>query len=64
MNSKQEYKSKYLKYKSKYIKLKNKLTKKIIGGECTDISGNIYIPTEDYRDPINLSNLKDYEPSE
>jgi hypothetical protein len=44
MNSKDEFKSKYLKYKSKYIELKSKINKKMIGGECTDMSGNLYIP--------------------
>ena len=38
MNSKEYYKSKYLKYKSKYIELKNEINNKMIGGECTDIS--------------------------
>ena len=32
--------------------------------ECTDMSGNLYIPTEDYQDQIRISNLKDYKPSE
>jgi hypothetical protein len=44
-------KQKYLKYKSKYLALK-----KQIGGECNPI------PTENYKDPINLENLLDRPP--
>lgn len=34
------------------------------GGECTDASGNPQLPTEDYSNPIQLSNLLDLTPGQ
>ena len=34
------------------------------GGECMDASGNPQLPTEDYSDPIQLSNLLDLDPEQ
>ena len=34
------------------------------GGECMDSSGNPQLPTEDYSDPIQLSNLLDLTPNQ
>jgi hypothetical protein len=60
MNISSNYKNKYIKYKEKYINLKNIM----VGGECTDISGNPILPSKNYKDYFNLDNLLEYEPDE